>query len=66
MSALPRAVRMMFRQRTSTTLTNMTTNLIVDGVTMGLGRPVPTRAKLGVESDQHQRAHSLSCVAMMA
>jgi hypothetical protein len=31
-----------------------------------LGRPVPARAKLGVESDRHQRAHSTSCTMAMA
>jgi hypothetical protein len=33
---------------------------------VGLSHPVLARTRLGVELDQHQRAHSASCAAVMA
>jgi hypothetical protein len=42
------------------------TNLATEGVTAGLCRSVPAQTGLGVESDQHQWAHSASCAVGMA
>jgi hypothetical protein len=41
-------------------------NLIMDGIAMGLGRPVLGRAEMGVESDRRQQEHYASCMVAMA
>jgi hypothetical protein len=41
-------------------------NLIMDGIAMGLGRPVLGRTEMGVESDRRQQEHYASCMVAMA